>query len=274
MSLPYRAPSLPGLPEIRVIEASQLAPRAESLALLMPLEGELIAVAGDERFRVRTGELLVLRAESLPLERATAHARVAWFHARPAWVAAFRALHGEPEAAPARGFDLVPAGTTLARRAAQLFVGQRLLGGKAPGGAVPAATTAALLQVIDEAQGSPLDPRHSRRRSGSRRETLVEVLASYDPETDDDFSLSLLASRLGLSDRQTARLVRAETGRSFRELKNATRLERAQKLLASTDLPILEVALRAGWHSASQFHEAFRGGVGASPGDYRASHRG
>jgi transcriptional regulator GlxA family with amidase domain len=180
---------------------------------------------------------------------------------------------GDVPEAPTRALDLVPAGAALARRAAQLFVGQRLLGDAASGEPLPAATTAALLQVIDEAQGSPLDPRYARRRAGNRRELLVNALADYDPEADEGFSLGQLAQRLGLSERQTARLVRAETGRSFRELKTATRLERARKLLASSELPILEVALRAGWNSASQFHEAFRSSVGVSPARYRAAHR-
>jgi AraC-like DNA-binding protein len=269
-------PTLPSLslPKIHLVEASGLPVRVEPLALVTPLEGEGIAIVADERFRLRTGELLVLRGgPALRLERATPAARVAWFEAQPAWVEAFRALHGESETAAPRELDLVPAGATLARRATQLFVSQRLAG--AGGEAhVSAATSAALLELAHAAQGSPLDPRHSRRHAGTRRETLISAIADYDPEADDDFSLCALAARLGLSERQTARLIRAETGRSFRELKATARLERAQKLLASSDLPILEVALRAGWNSSSQFHEAFRSSVGVSPARYRAAHRG
>jgi AraC-like DNA-binding protein len=264
----------PLLPQTGVIEAAQLPLAMEPLALMTPLEGEVVAFAAHERFRLRAGELLVLRAGgTLQLERAAPGTRVAFFRVEPAWLDAFRALHGEPHAAEPRALDLVPAGAAHARRAAQIFVGQRLAAGAAPGGPVPAATTAALLQMMDEAQGSPLDPRHARRHAGTRRETLIRALADYDPEADDDFSLERLAERLGLSERQTARLVRAETGRSFRELKTAARLERAQKLLASSDLPILEVALRAGWNSASQFHEAFRSSLGISPARYRSAHR-
>ena len=247
--------------------------RIEPLALLTPLEGEVIAIVADERFRLRTGELLVLRSGSaLQLERATAAARVALFQVEPAWLQAFRALHGEPEVVEPRELDLVPAGATLARRAAQLFVSQRL-SGVAGDERVSAATSAALLELASAAEGSPLDPRHSRRHAGTRRETLISAIADYDPSEDDDFSLHRLAARLGLSERQTARLIRAETGRSFRELKATARLERAQKLLASSDLPILEVALRAGWNSSSQFHEAFRSSVGVSPARFRAAHR-
>jgi AraC-like DNA-binding protein len=265
----------PSPPELRAIGAARLPLRVEPLALLMPLEGEFVARADDEIFRLRAGELLVLRTGApLALERASTGAELLFFHASTAWLTAFRALHGESEGSAVRApLDLVPAGTTLARRARQLLAGQRLSGAES-GDRIPAATTAGLLEVAFEAAGSPLDPRRSRRRSGAQRETLIRALADYDPEADGTFSLCGLAERLGLSERQTARLVRGETGRSFRELKAAARLERARKLLASSELPILEVALRAGWNSASQFHEAFRRSVGVTPARYRSAHRG
>jgi AraC-like DNA-binding protein len=133
---------------------------------------------------------------------------------------------------------------------------------------------AALLEIACEARGSPLASCRSRRHLAGQRRALVRALADYDPEADGDFSLHGLAERLGLSSRQTARLVRGETGRSFRQLKADARLERARTLLASSELSILEVALRAGWNSTSQFHEAFRQRAGVTPARYRAAHRG
>jgi AraC-like DNA-binding protein len=261
------------LPQIRVLDCAQLPLRVDPLALLTPLAGAVLVGVADERFPLRTGELLVLRGGApLQLERASTGTRVALFQVAPAWLDAFRALHGEDEAPQRRELDLAPAGSALAHRAAQLFARLRLAGA-AGDERVPAATTAALLEVAREAQGSPLDPRHARR-AGTRREALIDAIASYDPEASGEFSLSSLAERFGLSERQTARLLRSATGRSFRELKANVRLERAQKLLVSSELPILEVALRAGWNSASQFHEAFRSSVGVSPARYRAAHRG
>jgi AraC family transcriptional regulator of adaptative response / DNA-3-methyladenine glycosylase II len=132
---------------------------------------------------------------------------------------------------------------------------------------------AELLEIASEAQGLQRSP-GSVRSQVERRAALLRALAEYDPEADGEFSLQGLAGRLGLSTRQTARLVRGESGHSFRELKAAARLERARKLLASSDLSILQVALRAGWNSSSQFHEAFRNHVGVTPARYRATHRG
>jgi len=259
-------------PQVRFLEAAVLPRYVDPLALLTPFEGELVARAGEEPFRVRAGELLVLRdGGRIGIERASRGARVALCEASPEWVAAFRELHGG-ENGRCGELDLMPAGSTLARRATQLFSRERL-SRSGSGDRVSAATAAALLEVAFQAHGSPLDPRRSRRRAGVQRELLIQAITDYDPEADGEFSLCGLAEQLKLSQRQTARLVRAETGRSFRELKSAARLERARELLASSELPILEVALRAGWNSASQFHEAFRRGVGVTPARFRAAHR-
>jgi AraC-like DNA-binding protein len=266
-------PSLP-LPSLRVLGAETLPLEVEPPALLTALEGEALVIAEDERFRLRNGESLVLRrGAALRVAATGVPATLARFQVTDAWRAAFRALHGLVEPDARRALELVPAGTALSRRVAQLLAGHRLSPGAGVELVISPAAAAGLLEVMDEARCSPLDARRAGRSAGSRREALMEAFASYDPAQDERFSLWRLAERLGLSERQTARLIRAETGRSFSELKTATRLERAQKLLAATDLPLLEVALRSGWNSTSQFHDAFRRAVGMSPARYRGAHR-
>jgi AraC-like DNA-binding protein len=259
-----------GAPRLRVLEDSALPLRVEPLTLLTPLEGQLVVRRAGETFRLRTGELLVLRhGDSLEIDRAGARSRFALFRAFPEWVDAFSALHGLPEpAGPAS--ELLPAGSALARRAGQLLSEPTPVSSEV---SMRPSTVAALLEIAFQAQGSPLASRRSRRQATAQRETLIRGLEDYDPE-EGVRSLDGLAERLGLSPRQTARLVRGETGRSFRELKAAAQLERARKLLASSELSILEVALRAGWNSTSQFHAAFRRNVGVTPARYRAANRG
>jgi AraC-like DNA-binding protein len=276
MSLPAscEAPLTP--PRLRALAAADLPLCIEPFALVTCREGDLVARAGGEAFRLRSGELLVLRGPgAATLERAEAGARITLLAASPAWVEAFWGLlGGAGEALRLAGeADRVPAGAALARRAAQLLA---TLPGPDPGNVVALSPSqlATLIEIAFQSHGPALPCTRSRRQLAGQRRALVRTLADYDPEADGEFSLHGLAERLGLSSRQTARLVRGETGRSFRELKAAARLERARKLLASSDLSILEVALRAGWNSASQFHEAFRQSVGVTPARYREAHRG
>ena len=48
------------------------------------------------------------------------------------------------------------------------------------------------------------------------------------------------------------------------------RIERATALLRDTDLPILDIALQAGWNSLGSFGRTFHDVTGESPGDFRA----
>jgi transcriptional regulator GlxA family with amidase domain len=48
------------------------------------------------------------------------------------------------------------------------------------------------------------------------------------------------------------------------------RIEKATALLRDTELPILEIALQAGWNSLGTFGRTFRDVTGHSPGEFRA----
>jgi AraC family transcriptional regulator, melibiose operon regulatory protein len=51
------------------------------------------------------------------------------------------------------------------------------------------------------------------------------------------------------------------------------RISHAQRLLATTDMKILDVALASGFTAVSRFNEAFRAICGAAPRQYRNEHR-
>jgi AraC-like DNA-binding protein len=50
------------------------------------------------------------------------------------------------------------------------------------------------------------------------------------------------------------------------------RISHAERLLATTDEKIVEVAFNSGFSSISRFNEAFRRACGCSPRDYRKRH--
>lgn len=55
----------------------------------------------------------------------------------------------------------------------------------------------------------------------------------------------------------------------FPEYLNLLRMEEARKLLAQTDFPITEIALKTGFSSSSYFSSLFRRMNGMSPSTYR-----
>ena len=78
-----------------------------------------------------------------------------------------------------------------------------------------------------------------------------------------------LAELLGLSIRQTSRVVRSIFGMSFRKKLSELRLHYAKGLLITTDLPIDMIGAEVGYASPSGFHIAFRKAFGCTPSDYR-----
>lgn len=82
-------------------------------------------------------------------------------------------------------------------------------------------------------------------------------------------NLEDLATRLGLSSRQLRRAMRAELGVSPVQLAQTTRLLLAKRLIAETQLPMIQVALAAGFDSVRRFNALFQSHYRLSPSSLR-----
>ncbi len=100
----------------------------------------------------------------------------------------------------------------------------------------------------------------------TRRQEIVRFLCVCKPEAS---SLRDLAATLHVSPSRASHLVRELFGTSYRELLKGERIERAKSLLVSTDLPIKEIARRAGVDNPYYFSRLFRQVVGCTASDYR-----
>jgi AraC family transcriptional regulator of adaptative response / DNA-3-methyladenine glycosylase II len=78
-----------------------------------------------------------------------------------------------------------------------------------------------------------------------------------------------LAQRLGYSRRQVERALQAELGAGPLGIARAQRAQTARLLVETTDLPIAEVALAAGFGSVRQFNETVQEVFATPPGDLR-----
>jgi AraC family transcriptional regulator len=64
-------------------------------------------------------------------------------------------------------------------------------------------------------------------------------------------------------------LFKAETGLTVRAFRRNCRFQAAMKMLATTNMPIKEIAYTLGYHHTSSFVRAFELHAGVSPSDYR-----
>lgn len=90
----------------------------------------------------------------------------------------------------------------------------------------------------------------------------------------DGGSLEALAAELSLSSRQLRRAVRQELGVSPVELAQTTRLLLAKRLIAETDLPLVQVAFAAGFESVRRFNALFQSRYRLKPSDLRRARGG
>jgi len=99
--------------------------------------------------------------------------------------------------------------------------------------------------------------------------TVGRALKLIEDGALDDHGVDQLAERLGIGARHLARLFQRHVGASPLQTARTLRLHRAKRLLDATDLPITEVAHRAGFKSLRCFNAAFVGLYKRSPSDFR-----
>lgn len=106
----------------------------------------------------------------------------------------------------------------------------------------------------------------ARRISPSRLRRVLDFICS---NLSDEISLAQLARVAGLSPFHFSHAFRWSTGVSPYKFVRNVRLEKASRLLKSTRLSVVEVALRCGFYSASHFAGAFHQVLGVTPGECR-----
>lgn len=74
---------------------------------------------------------------------------------------------------------------------------------------------------------------------------------------NEDASVDGLAERLGMGARQLSRLFTRHLNATPIQVAKTVRVQRAKRLLDLTDLPMTDVAMRAGFHSLRRFNAVF-----------------
>lgn len=124
-----------------------------------------------------------------------------------------------------------------------------------------AATTKAKTAVTDNAD----DPLIRR---------LIAHMASELPHRDETLTIARLASQLGEPEYRMRRVINQAMGhRNFAQFLNGYRLAEVKAALsdpAQRDVPIITIALDAGFGSLGPFNRAFREAEGMTPSEFRA----
>ncbi len=97
---------------------------------------------------------------------------------------------------------------------------------------------------------------------------LVEVIDHIE-RNYKECTLGSVAERFGFSQNYLGNLLKAQTGRTFTEIKAAQQMSEARFLLANTDRSITSIAEKVGITNMTYFYRKFHQHFGMSPREYR-----
>ena len=109
-----------------------------------------------------------------------------------------------------------------------------------------------------------------RARLGVQHAKVLAIIEIMETNLHEPLSLVDISKSVSLSRRQVERLFDKEMGRSPARYYLEIRLDRARQLLLQSSLPIVEIAVAAGFVSASHFSKCYRELYGRSPQQERA----
>ena len=119
-----------------------------------------------------------------------------------------------------------------------------------------------------EAPPAPPDPAETRLAA-----SLQRLMAQERAYRSDDLSVASLATRLAVPEYRLRRLINQRLGhRNFNAYINGFRLDEARTALADPArraLPVLTIALDAGFQSIGPFNRAFKAATGLTPTEFR-----
>lgn len=98
---------------------------------------------------------------------------------------------------------------------------------------------------------------------------LLRALELVQEKLDAPWTVARLAKAVGMSRAAFAKRFTAELGVTPQQHLTRKRLERAARLLATTDDALADIAIRVGYRSVFAFARAFKRHHGVAPGTYR-----
>ena len=103
---------------------------------------------------------------------------------------------------------------------------------------------------------------------------LVDIMETERAYTEHGLTIGELAAKVGIPEHQLRALINQSMGyRNFASFLNGYRIEAAKSVLsdpAEARLPVLTVAMDAGFGSLAPFNRAFKAAQGITPSEYRA----
>lgn len=124
------------------------------------------------------------------------------------------------------------------------------------------------LNIIEESDEMPL---HAFPETLSNEALLLtgKMAELISRRFQEPLSINEIAAHVNLHPNYAMTLFRQQSGMTLNSYLTRQRVAHAQRLLAITAMPILQIAEAAGFHSVSRFYEAFKEETGCTPRQFR-----
>lgn len=120
----------------------------------------------------------------------------------------------------------------------------------------------------------PPEEKPSEALNGEAGNFVVRAAMQYMKEHfTEHISLGDVAQSVYVSQWHLSKLINGCVGRSFFDIINELRLERARELLSDPSLKVHEIAIMVGYGDVAHFSKNFKKSMGVSPMEYRSGKR-
>jgi AraC-like DNA-binding protein len=124
-----------------------------------------------------------------------------------------------------------------------------------------------------EVSGGPVAVEESNAADQKLVDALMRLMADERIYRHDNITIGALATRLGIPEYRLRRLINQRLGyRNFNVFLNNHRIEEAKAALADptqAEVPVITIAMDAGFQSLGPFNRAFKAITGVTPTEYR-----
>lgn len=122
--------------------------------------------------------------------------------------------------------------------------------------------------ILRSAPSEPLDRRKDKRLGGGRQ-AMREALDYLESHCFGPVTLEEAARQAHMSVYHFSRTFKSTTGMSLTSYVNSIRVDKAEELIRTTELTMLDIALECGFTNVRTFNRAFRQFRGKSPSSLR-----
>lgn len=130
----------------------------------------------------------------------------------------------------------------------------------------------AMILFAEMIRAHAMRPDHTIMKEFGNQLPQLGNIIGYMNANLDTVSRQDIARQFGYSYSYITKIIKETTGSGFVELRRRLRLQHAEKLLMTTDWPVLQVAEMSGFSGISDFYRLFRQEFAMTPQEYRKHH--